>query len=181
MCIRDRDIAEELGVAHILEGSIQRANGRVRVIGQLIDAYTDKHIWAETYDRQETDIFDLQSDVAIEIAEAMKSQLTTDEKERINDKLTESTIAYEYYLKGNKDINQYSWWTWGHAKPDDVLMILGSNYSVFVKYFDEGYVTIDDWKSQDTDAWINKMREVQKSWLEDLKKQNIPNINNIYH
>ena len=101
-----KEIAEELGVAHILEGSIQRANGRVRVVGQLIDAYTDKHIWAETYDRKETDIFDLQSDVAIEIAEAMKSELTTDEKERINDKLTESTIAYEYYLKGNMFDNE---------------------------------------------------------------------------
>ena len=101
-----KDIAEELGVAHILEGSIQRANGRVRVIGQLIDAYTDKHIWAETYDRQETDIFDLQSDVAIEIAEALKSELTTDEKARINEKLTENTIAYEYYLKGNMFDNE---------------------------------------------------------------------------
>ena len=96
-----KDIADELGVAHILEGSIQRANGRIRVVGQLIDADTDEHIWAETFDRQETDIFDLQSDVAIKIAEAMKSELTTDEKARINDKLTESTIAYEYYLKGN--------------------------------------------------------------------------------
>ena len=101
-----KDIADELGVAHILEGSIQRANGRVRVVGQLIDAYTDRHIWAETYDRKETDIFDLQSDVAIEIAEAMKSELTTDEKERINEKLTDNTIAYEYYLKGNMFDNQ---------------------------------------------------------------------------
>ena len=88
-------------------------------------------------------------------------------------------IEGEYYLKGNKNINQYSWWTWGHAKPDDVLMIMGSNYTVFVKYFDEGYVTIDDWKSQDTDAWINKMREMQKSWLEDLKKQNTDYVENL--
>ena len=74
----------------------------MRVVGQLIDTKTDEHIWAETYDKDETDIFELQSEVAIEIAEAMKSELTLDEKARINEKLTESTIAYEYYLKGKK-------------------------------------------------------------------------------
>tara|TARA_Y100001936_G_scaffold90561_1_gene89150 strand:- start:217 stop:1701 length:1485 start_codon:yes stop_codon:yes gene_type:complete len=96
-----KEIAKELGVAHILEGSIQRANGRVRVVGQLIDADTDEHIWAETYDKRESDIFELQSDVAIEIANALKSELTDEIKDRISEKLTESTIAYEYYLKGN--------------------------------------------------------------------------------
>jgi TolB-like protein len=96
-----KEIAKELGVAHILEGSIQRANGRVRVVGQLIDANTDEHIWAETYDKKESDIFELQSDVAIEIANALKTELTDEVKARISEKLTESTIAYEYYLKGN--------------------------------------------------------------------------------
>ena len=96
-----KEIAKELGVAHILEGSIQRANGRVRVVGQLIDANTDEHIWAETYDRDESDLFELQSSVAIEIAKAMKSELTIEEKTRINEVLTNSTPAYEYYLKGN--------------------------------------------------------------------------------
>jgi len=96
-----KEIAEELGVAHILEGSIQRASGRVRVVGQLIDADTDEHIWAETYDTRESDLFELQSEVAIQIAQAMKSELTSDEKARIEEKLTESNIAYEYYLKGN--------------------------------------------------------------------------------
>ena len=96
-----KEIAKELGVAHILEGSIQRANGRVRVVGQLIDADTDEHIWAETYDKKESDIFELQSNVAIEIANALKTELTDEVKARISEKLTESTIAYEYYLKGN--------------------------------------------------------------------------------
>jgi len=96
-----KEIAKELGVAHILEGSIQRANGRVRVVGQLIDANTDEHLWAETYDKKESDIFELQSEVAIEIANALKTELTDEVKARISEKLTESTIAYEYYLKGN--------------------------------------------------------------------------------
>ena len=88
-------------------------------------------------------------------------------------------IENEYYLKGNKDINQYSWWVWGNEKLEDVLMIFGSNYTVYVKYIDEGYVTIDDWKSQDTDAWINQMRAIQKSWLEDLKKKNLDYVENL--
>ena len=95
-----KEIASELGVAHILEGSIQRANGRIRVIGQLIDTKSDEHIWAETYDREESDIFALQSDVALKIAKALKSNITAEQEERINERLTESTDAYEYYLKG---------------------------------------------------------------------------------
>jgi len=95
-----KKIASELGVANILEGSIQRANGRIRVIGQLIDTKTDEHIWAETYDREESDIFALQSDVALKIAKALKSNITAEQEERINERLTESTDAYEYYLKG---------------------------------------------------------------------------------
>ena len=121
-----KDIAKELGVAHILEGSIQRANGRVRVVGQLIDTKTDEHIWAETYDKDETDIFELQSEVAIEIAEAMKSELTLDEKARINEKLTESTIAYEYYLKGRMLENA------GHTKENLLLAISDFEKSVAI-------------------------------------------------
>ena len=96
-----KDIAKELGVAHILEGSIQRVGDNVRIVGQLINASSDGHIWAESYDGNISELFSMQNDVAIEIAEAMKSELTSDEKERINETLTESTPAYEYYLKGN--------------------------------------------------------------------------------
>ena len=96
-----KDIAKELGVAHILEGSIQRVGDNVRIVGQLINASSDGHIWAESYDGNISELFSMQNDVAIKIAEAMKSELTSDEMARINEKLTESTDAYEYYLKGN--------------------------------------------------------------------------------
>jgi len=96
-----RDIAKELGVAHILEGSIQRVGENIRIVGQLINAKSDEHIWAESYDGNISELFSMQNDVAIKIAEAMKSELTSDEMARINEKLTESTDSYEYYLKGN--------------------------------------------------------------------------------
>ncbi len=63
-----REIAQALGVAHILEGSVRRAGGKVRVTTQLIDAHSDAHLWAETYDRDLTDVFAIQSDIAVQIA-----------------------------------------------------------------------------------------------------------------
>ncbi len=101
-----KNIAEELGVAHILEGSVQRANGRVRIIGQLIDTRTDEHLWAETYDRNEIDIFDIQSDVAIQIAQAMQAELTESATELIKDRPTDNLAAYELYMKGRNYQNR---------------------------------------------------------------------------
>jgi len=95
-----KQIAEELDVATVLEGSVRRANDRVRIAAQLIDARTDKHLWAERYDRNLEDIFAIQTDVAERIVEALKMRLTSREKARIAERPTESVEAYEWYLKG---------------------------------------------------------------------------------
>ena len=95
-----REIGKELDVGTILEGSVRRADNRVRIVGQLVDAETDKHIWAETYDRDLSDIFAIQSDVAQQIAQALKATISPDEKERIEQKLTDNLKAYDYYLQG---------------------------------------------------------------------------------
>ena len=92
-------IADELGVANVLEGSVRRAGNRVRITSQLIDARTDEHLWAETYDRELTDIFAIQSDVARNIAAALKAILSPEERERLEQRPTESTAAYDYYLR----------------------------------------------------------------------------------
>ena len=97
-----RQIGEELGVATILEGSVRRADSRVRIVSQLIDARTDEHIWAETYDRELKDIFAIQSDVAQQIAQALKATLSPEEKERIEQKPTDNLEAYDYYLQGRE-------------------------------------------------------------------------------
>ncbi|MCH8025120.1 MAG: hypothetical protein IIB43_10500, partial [Candidatus Marinimicrobia bacterium] len=93
-------IADELGVANILEGTVRRHGNRVRITGQLIDARTDEHLWAETYDRELTDIFAIQSEVARNIAAALKAILSPEEKERIEQPPTASIEAYDLYLKG---------------------------------------------------------------------------------
>lgn len=93
-------IARELGVAHILEGSVQKNGDAVRVNVQLIKAATDAHIWAESYDRKLTDIFLVESDIAKAIAEQLRAQLTGHEKELVAAKPTDNPQAYDAYLRG---------------------------------------------------------------------------------
>ena len=94
-----REIAKELDVSVILEGSVRRSGNRLRIVGQLIDASTDEHIWADTYDRELKDVFEIQSDVAHHIADALKTKLSPAEKQRIEKKPTENLAAYDLYLK----------------------------------------------------------------------------------
>jgi TolB-like protein/Flp pilus assembly protein TadD len=93
-------IAKQLGVTNILEGSVQKANDQVRVNVQLINALTDAHLWAETYDRKLTDIFAVESDIAKTIADTLQAKLTGSEKIAMAKKPTENPEAYELYLKG---------------------------------------------------------------------------------
>jgi serine/threonine-protein kinase len=93
-------IAKQLGVAHILEGSVQKANDQVRVNVQLINAMTDAHLWADTYDRKLTDIFAVESEIAKTIAETLQARLTGAEKSSIAKTPTVNPEAYELYLKG---------------------------------------------------------------------------------
>jgi len=93
-------IAKQLGVAHILEGSVQKANDQVRVNVQLINALTDAHLWADTYDRKLTDIFAVESEIAKTIAETLQARLTGSEKSSIAKTPTVNPEAYELYLKG---------------------------------------------------------------------------------
>jgi adenylate cyclase len=95
-----RDVARQLGVANILEGSVQRSKDQVRVNVQLINALTDAHLWADTYDRHLTDIFAVESEIAKTIAETLQAKLTGSEKAMIAAQPTSDTTAYELYHKG---------------------------------------------------------------------------------
>jgi eukaryotic-like serine/threonine-protein kinase len=95
-----REIGAKLDVATLLEGSVRRAGGRVRIVAQLIDAETDQHLWAETYDRDLTDIFSIQTDVALKIAAALEAELSPEERRRIRKEPTRDVEAYQQYLLG---------------------------------------------------------------------------------
>jgi serine/threonine-protein kinase len=97
-----------LGVAHVVEGSVQRAAGRVRVSAQLIDARTDTHLWAEHYDRDIADVFAIQSEIARQIADQLRVKLSPEEKARVTAKPTQSEEAYLVYLQA-QDREARSW------------------------------------------------------------------------
>ena len=94
------EIAKQLGVAHILEGSVQKAADQVRVNVQLVNAQNDSHIWAETYDRKLTDIFSVESEIAKGIAESLQAKLTGREEQALAVKPTNNPEAYDAYFRG---------------------------------------------------------------------------------
>jgi TolB-like protein/class 3 adenylate cyclase len=94
-----REIAADLGVAHVLEGSVQRAGSRVRVNAQLIDARTDSHLWAERYDRDVADVFAIESEVAGKIVAQLQAKISPSEKAAIEKAPTTDLVAYDLYLR----------------------------------------------------------------------------------
>ena len=116
-----REIAKQLGVSNILEGSVQKAADQVRVSVQLINATTDGHLWAEIYDRKLTDIFKVETDIAKTIAETLQAKLTGSEEHAISAKPTADAAAYQLYLKGR--------FFWGRRS--------GDNIPKAIEYFEE--------------------------------------------
>jgi TolB-like protein/Tfp pilus assembly protein PilF len=94
-----REIAADLGVAHVLEGSVQRAGGHVRVNAQLIDARTDSHLWAESYDRDVADVFAIESEVAGKIVAQLQAKISPSEKAAIEQKPTTDLAAHDLYIR----------------------------------------------------------------------------------
>jgi TolB-like protein/class 3 adenylate cyclase/Flp pilus assembly protein TadD len=97
-----REIANELGVAHVVEGSVQRAANRVRVSAQLIDARNDTHVWVEKYDRDLADVFAIQSEIAQKIANQLQAKLSPTEKSAMNERPTSDLVAYDLYLQAKE-------------------------------------------------------------------------------
>src|SRR5438445_4439646 len=99
-----REIGQQLGVAHVLEGSVQRAANRVRVMAQLVDARTDAHLWAQTYDRDLADVFAIQSEIAKTIADQLQAKLSPTEKAAIEQRPTADVTAFDLYSRA-KNLN----------------------------------------------------------------------------
>ena len=97
-----REIAARLGATTVLDGSVRHAGDRVRIVATLIDASTDEPLWVETYDRQLTDIFGIQTDVALHIAAALKAELSREEHARVRREPTTDVEAYRLFLQGRR-------------------------------------------------------------------------------
>src|SRR5213592_3484075 len=102
-----REIGRQLGVAYIVEGSVQRARDRLRINATLIDARTDAHIWAETYDRTAADLFAIQSDLAQSIVTQLKAKLSPKQKAEIEERPTQDLVGFELYLQAKAIIDSY--------------------------------------------------------------------------
>src|SRR5712671_1421155 len=103
-----KEIGATLGATTLLDGSVRHAGDRVRIVAKLIDVQTDQHLWADTYDRQLTDIFAIQTDVALQIAAALKAELSRDEQTRVRKEPTKDLPAYQLFLQGRQWFIKYT-------------------------------------------------------------------------
>jgi len=106
--VRIRQVAEELGVRYVLEGSVRKADAKVRINAQLIDATTGNHLWAERYDGKLDDVFELQDKITQKIVSALAIKLTASEQEQTARDYTNNLEAYDYYLRGKQLLNKMS-------------------------------------------------------------------------
>ena len=112
--VKPQQVSQDLGVRYVLEGSVRKSDGRVRINAQLIDATTGGHLWAERYDRDLKDIFALQDEITQKIVAALEVKLTETEQERIARRYTDNLEAYDYFLRGRE-------FHGGNSKEDNVV------------------------------------------------------------
>jgi adenylate cyclase len=128
-----KDIAAELNVHYVLEGSVRKAGNNLRITAQLIDAGTDAHIWAEKYNGTVDDVFDIQEKVSRSIVDALKLKLTTKENKQISERRIDNVHAYDCYLRARRELNKWNEASFDKAKKhiENALDIMGSNPVLF--------------------------------------------------
>jgi adenylate cyclase len=113
-----KEVAEKLGVTHVLEGSVRKAGNRVRITAQLIDGAKGDHVWAARYDRDLTDIFEIQDEISKEIVRALRVKLMASEEQAIEKRATQNPQAYNLYLMGRQ---QWIWGNWGNERREEAI------------------------------------------------------------
>ena len=155
-----RNVANQLGVMNVLEGSVQKANDQVRVDVQLINAMTNAHLWAEIYDRKLTDIFAVESDIAKTIADTLQAKLTGSEKTAIAKEPTTDTKAYDFYHKGHA--------LWERRSGDNIPKAIGyyeqaiardPNYALAYAGLAESYILLPGYAGADLRSVSFKAKE----------------------
>jgi serine/threonine-protein kinase len=162
-----KEIGKELNAGVVLEGSVRHSGNRIRIASQLIDAETDRHLWAETYDREMKDVFAIQSDVAKEIASALKAKFSPEEKKRIEKKQTENTNAYQLFLKG-----RYHWNRRTSADLQTALnyynqaITIDTNYALAYAGLASVYVTLPQYSERKSREIYSKAETLANKALE---------------
>jgi len=158
-------IARQLGVRHVLEGSVRRAGDRVRITAQFIDAVDDRHLWSETYDRELQDIFAVQDEIATHIVEALKLTLTSDEQQAIQS-TTEDANALDFYLRGRE---QYHRTEPGHLEKSremfEAAIRIDPEYAL--AWAGLTYVFVDTYWYHNKEAkWIDQAHEASRKAIQ---------------
>jgi serine/threonine protein kinase len=172
-----KEIANELGVGVVLEGSTRRVGKTVRITAQLIDAETEEHLWAESYDRPYNDIFTIQSDVAQKIASALQIKLAKEELASIETIPTENMEAWEYFQKG-----KYFWYNYfdldGNLKSAQMFekaCELDTNFAVAYAWQARVYLTVYLYASVNRDQYLDKYKyAISKA---EILAPEIPEVN----
>ena len=160
------EISKELNAGVVLEGSVRRAGDQIRIVAQLIDASTDEHLWAETYDKEYKQVFAIQSDVAQKIAASLEAKLSETEKNRIATPATVNTEAYNLVLQGRYFFNLQ-----GKENLEKAIGFFGqalridSNYALALVYLSAAHTSQADFSYVQVDEGYRKAREEVKKAL----------------
>jgi len=151
-----KDVAKTLGVSHVLEGSVRKAGNRVRITAQLIDGAAGDHVWADRYDRDLTDIFEIQDEISKAIVDALKVKLLPKEKSAIEHRGTSNVDAYNLYLMARQ---QWTSGTFGHIRRDEAIVrlcrqstLLDPNYADAWALMGLAQLELRFWHGKDEDA-----------------------------
>ena len=131
-----KQVANSLGVDHVLEGSVRKVGNRVRITAQLIDGKAGDHLWADRYDRDLTDIFEIQDEISKEIVRALKIKLLPGEEQAIEARGTENAEAYNLYLMARQ---QWIWGSWGNSRRDEAIVRICKQATTFDPNYAEAW------------------------------------------
>jgi len=164
-----KQIAEELDVYALLEGSVQRDGDKIRITAKLVDANTQKQIWAQPFDRNFKDVFAIQSEVAQAIADRLRANLTKDEKKKIEKAPTNNTEAYQYYLQGHQ-LSTSFWETMDTEYFENSIAMfkkaieIDPNYAVAHAGLADHYNTYFNYIKEDSQFIFLQNKEIERAW-----------------
>jgi TolB-like protein len=164
-----KEIAKEVDVTHVLEGSVRKAGNNLRITAQLIDAVNDDHIWAEKYSGTLDDVFDIQEKVSRSIADVLKMKLSAKEKQRIAERPTDDIRAYDCYIKARQEIYGFTEESLGKALRflQNSLEIIGENAFIFagmalvhIHYYEVG-IKAEEESLQKAEEFLKKVKKLK--------------------